>query len=332
MPYPRISSLLLLLAAALCTTSVLGAGPCTTNVTAKAGDSCGTLADQYGIDIDQFKALNPDLVSCVLTAGNKYCVSDKAGGAPAPASPTATATATVAPPKSSSSSAAAPPPPKSSSTAAPPPPPKSSSSASAPPAAASTLVPSPDGSEGVCGGKYTCLGSVYGECCSANGFCGSTTEYCGDGCNPAFGTCGGGEPACEAAETETVTLLTVSTATVTAVKTAPAASARTVTVTVTGAARTVTAPARTVTAPARTVTVTAAAANAPSTAAPARPRPTIYGTNSRCQTYYQFKATDTCLRVVLRYGISLDTLYEWNPNLDCDDPESEAGYYICVDA
>jgi hypothetical protein len=47
---------------------------------------------------------------------------------------------------------------------------------------------SPDGS---CGGtnKYLCKGSSFGECCSASGFCGSTTSHCQAGCQTAFGNC-----------------------------------------------------------------------------------------------------------------------------------------------
>jgi hypothetical protein len=43
----------------------------------------------------------------------------------------------------------------------------------------------------------TCLGSSFGECCSASGWCGNTTDYCllQDGCNvgginnPYLGVC-----------------------------------------------------------------------------------------------------------------------------------------------
>ena len=47
---------------------------------------------------------------------------------------------------------------------------------------------SPDSS---CSGSagYTCLGSSFGSCCSAYGWCGSTDAYCGTGCQSAFGTC-----------------------------------------------------------------------------------------------------------------------------------------------
>jgi hypothetical protein len=42
-----------------------------------------------------------------------------------------------------------------------------------------------------CGGSngYTCQGSVFGNCCSKSGWCGSTSVYCDTGCQPAFGTC-----------------------------------------------------------------------------------------------------------------------------------------------
>jgi hypothetical protein len=47
---------------------------------------------------------------------------------------------------------------------------------------------SPDGS---CGGAdgYICLGSEFGDCCSAYGYCGSSTGHCTAGCLSAFGTC-----------------------------------------------------------------------------------------------------------------------------------------------
>jgi len=59
---------------------------------------------------------------------------------------------------------------------------------SATPATSARAV-SPDSS---CGGSagYTCLGSSFGNCCSAYGWCGSTDAYCGTGCQSAFGTCG----------------------------------------------------------------------------------------------------------------------------------------------
>ncbi|KAF2262629.1 glycoside hydrolase/deacetylase [Lojkania enalia] len=46
--------------------------------------------------------------------------------------------------------------------------------------------------DATCGGTngYTCLGSEFGNCCSPAGWCGSTSAYCGDGCQSEFGTCG----------------------------------------------------------------------------------------------------------------------------------------------
>jgi hypothetical protein len=45
--------------------------------------------------------------------------------------------------------------------------------------------------DGTCGGtkKYQCKGSTFGECCSASGFCGSTTGHCQAGCQITFGNC-----------------------------------------------------------------------------------------------------------------------------------------------
>lgn len=52
----------------------------------------------------------------------------------------------------------------------------------------STLVVSEDGNCGATSNQ-TCLNSVFGNCCSSKGYCGSTTDYCGAGCQSDFGDC-----------------------------------------------------------------------------------------------------------------------------------------------
>ncbi|KAF5867467.1 putative glycoside hydrolase family 61 protein [Botrytis fragariae] len=45
---------------------------------------------------------------------------------------------------------------------------------------------------GLCGAdntNYTCEGSVFGDCCSECGNCGSTSDFCGVGCQSLFGSC-----------------------------------------------------------------------------------------------------------------------------------------------
>ncbi|KAK8022208.1 peptidoglycan-N-acetylglucosamine deacetylase [Apiospora rasikravindrae] len=54
------------------------------------------------------------------------------------------------------------------------------------PTATPTLIVSPDGA---CGTGVTCQGSSYGNCCSQNGWCGASIDYCGGGCQSQFGTC-----------------------------------------------------------------------------------------------------------------------------------------------
>ncbi|KAJ8132863.1 hypothetical protein O1611_g759 [Lasiodiplodia mahajangana] len=54
-----------------------------------------------------------------------------------------------------------------------------------PAAPTSTLVVS---TEGNCGSGVTCQGSRFGNCCSVNGYCGSSIDYCGVGCNVLFVT------------------------------------------------------------------------------------------------------------------------------------------------
>lgn len=45
--------------------------------------------------------------------------------------------------------------------------------------------------DGTCSDGHTCTGSTFGTCCSAAGFCGSTSAYCSpaSGCQPEFGIC-----------------------------------------------------------------------------------------------------------------------------------------------
>jgi len=54
------------------------------------------------------------------------------------------------------------------------------------------ILPSPDGSCGARdGGRFTCLGSWAGPCCSRFGWCGTAElGYCGDGCQAEYGECG----------------------------------------------------------------------------------------------------------------------------------------------
>jgi Chitin recognition protein len=55
----------------------------------------------------------------------------------------------------------------------------------------SSYSPSPSGSispDGACGGTtgYVCPSSL---CCSPWGYCGSSSDHCGSGCQTAFGAC-----------------------------------------------------------------------------------------------------------------------------------------------
>lgn len=60
---------------------------------------------------------------------------------------------------------------------------------SSPPVSTPTQKVSTDAT---CGGAngYTCLGSTFGSCCSASGWCGDAAAYCQTGCQAKFGKCG----------------------------------------------------------------------------------------------------------------------------------------------
>ncbi|KAK4149754.1 carbohydrate-binding module family 18 protein [Chaetomidium leptoderma] len=66
------------------------------------------------------------------------------------------------------------------------------SSSSARPPVSSTPSDLQVSVDGTCGQGVTCEGSRFGNCCSAHGYCGGTSDYCGDGCQSGFGTCGAG--------------------------------------------------------------------------------------------------------------------------------------------
>ncbi|KAL8372365.1 hypothetical protein RB595_001930 [Gaeumannomyces hyphopodioides] len=53
--------------------------------------------------------------------------------------------------------------------------------------------------DGTCGNGVTCMGSEFGNCCSSSGWCGSTQDYCGEGCQTSFGQCGGASGSSSAA-------------------------------------------------------------------------------------------------------------------------------------
>lgn len=65
------------------------------------------------------------------------------------------------------------------------------SSSVIPPLPTGTLIPSTNGQ---CGNVTTCAGSTFGSCCSEYYYCGNSLDFCGSGCRPGFGTCGGVAP------------------------------------------------------------------------------------------------------------------------------------------
>ncbi|KAK7193611.1 hypothetical protein DPSP01_000163 [Paraphaeosphaeria sporulosa] len=69
----------------------------------------------------------------------------------------------------------------------------SSSVPTATSSAATTATPTKVSTDATCGGNTgsTCQGSQFGNCCSQAGWCGTTTDHCGTGCQSLFGTCGG---------------------------------------------------------------------------------------------------------------------------------------------
>ncbi|ENH71705.1 Bifunctional xylanase/deacetylase [Fusarium oxysporum f. sp. cubense race 1] len=69
------------------------------------------------------------------------------------------------------------------------------SSSPSPTSTSSSSPTFPATANGRCGSRHggaTCRGEPNGEtCCSQNGWCGGTSDHCGRGCQPVFGTCRG---------------------------------------------------------------------------------------------------------------------------------------------
>ncbi|KAK0621926.1 hypothetical protein B0T17DRAFT_535389 [Bombardia bombarda] len=149
---PRILTALTLLTTPVLTASTPAA--CTRLITARPGDTCASIAAAAGITVAQFIRGNLGIATCSsLTAGSQYCVDP---------SFLATATATTfTPTKLSTSTISLP-----------------------------TTTPLQVTPDGQCGNGLTCLGSTFGQCCSAHGWCGRTSDHCGDGCLIDFGLCG----------------------------------------------------------------------------------------------------------------------------------------------
>ncbi|ORX99885.1 hypothetical protein BCR34DRAFT_576243 [Clohesyomyces aquaticus] len=133
---------------------------------ANDGDTCAALAKRYALDELTLISYNQDVLSkdkCILVTGRQYCVeSDFVASTSSSRTmiPTSSARITIA---------------------------TSTTQIIVPTHAPESNV-SPDGT---CAGdgKKTCTGSLYGKCCSKNGWCGDSTDHCGTGCNPLFGTC-----------------------------------------------------------------------------------------------------------------------------------------------
>lgn len=227
----------LLLAACLYLSPAVAA-TCTRTVTAIAGDTCASLSGSNSLTVTQFIQLNPTISTCSLVPGSTYCVSDDPAAVP-------TTRPTLAP------------------------------TSLLPPVPTGTLLPSPDGSDGICGSGYTCLGSVYGDCCSENGYCGNTTEYCATGCNAVFGRCGGGLPVDQPGTSAPVSGVPT---TVTVTVGSP--------VTCSSATRTVTALVTSIVTLSQTVTrlQTVTATVTATVAASAKPSPILDGTTSQCES------------------------------------------------
>ncbi|KAH8768227.1 LysM domain-containing protein [Diaporthe sp. PMI_573] len=70
---------------------------------------------------------------------------------------------------------------------------------------------------------------------------------------------------------------------------------------------------------------------ATTTSAPSAPTPTQSGLVSFCTSYYKVGSGDTCQKIVDKYGtFTLANFYSWNPSVGNDCSQLWGGYYVCV--
>lgn len=132
---------------------------CTEFYPVAAGDGCWAIANEHGISLDDFYAWNPAVGTDCGFLWPTYYVCVGVSSSPGPTGTTAALPTSVS---------------------------TSTSAEATPTGKVST--------DGTCAGTagMTCAGSAFGDCCSSSGFCGSTTAYCGAGCQAEFGTCTAG--------------------------------------------------------------------------------------------------------------------------------------------
>ncbi|KAK3899660.1 carbohydrate-binding module family 18 protein [Staphylotrichum tortipilum] len=210
-------------------------------------------------------------------------------------------------------------------------------------------------SDGACGNGVTCLGSSFGDCCSAHGFCGGSADYCGDGCQAGFGACGGGAVGTTNPPAGSVTVTVTNTVGITRTSVVYQTSTRTEVTTQTRTAATATLTQTVVTltsistsvrtsVTSRTVVVTslevdtitsivtstrvvtsaAGCTQATKTTgiiytttqvSGGRPTPTLPGTPSNCRYYDLIQGNDNCRSIANRNGLTLLDFYSLNPSV-----------------
>ncbi|KAK4234126.1 carbohydrate-binding module family 18 protein [Achaetomium macrosporum] len=167
-----------------------------------AGDLC---CSSYGFCGDSIDHCHP-LFDCQPNYG--VCGWPRTTAAPTPTT-TSTTSTPPAPPTTTTTTTTTSTPPTSRPTT-------STSSTSSAPAPSGTFQVTPNGQ---CGNNTMCIGNPnFGPCCSQFFWCGSTLEYCGAGCQSAFGACLGvpgqpGNPPANGTTTTTTSTTSSSTST-----------------------------------------------------------------------------------------------------------------------
>ncbi|KAH8890168.1 hypothetical protein GQ53DRAFT_180803 [Thozetella sp. PMI_491] len=182
--------------------------------------------------------------------------------------------------------------------------------------------------DGSCGNGKTCLGSKWGDCCSAHLYCGKSDDYCGSNCNPAFGTCNGVSGAasqgvssdsgqvCRTTQTETQTQFETSyqlvktTYTTTEVSTSTSLETKITTF-------------YDISFTTKVLTVTSVVSSVVAQNTALAPSPTLPGAVANCKEWYRIRDDVVCNQVIEAFGITKDDLREWNPAMSRSEEAKE---------
>ncbi|GKZ37251.1 hypothetical protein AbraIFM66950_008708 [Aspergillus brasiliensis] len=268
---------------------------CSYEYTAGSGDTCQSVAAEWGLTVQAFESLNPGITCPDLVAGQNYCVlgTVSPSGPTGSSSPLTTSTSTVSTVSTPSTITST----------------TSSSSSSSSSSSAAPYQPQPTGTAANCDQFYLVeLGDSCEKIEAQFGI--SASEFLD--WNPSINS--GWPNTCSMifaqADQTNLTDCTNILAGYYYCVDVPGATTNPVTTTTTVPTTTTT------TTPGDGITT---------------PTPIQTGMTDNCNKFDLVQSGDTCEAIAAKYNIPLSTFYAWNPAVGSSCADLDLGYYVCVD-